>query len=169
MPTTIRLTERDEQRLLAKVGLPDEHGCMPWTASTDQHGYGRIAVMRDGRQHTVKSHRAMHELYNGPIPDSHGIDHICGNRACQAPAHLRAATQQQNLENLSPISVRSKSGIRGVYWNALLGKWDARVYSGGRQHYLGVFATKDEAAQAAAAKRAELYTHNDREQLGGVA
>lgn len=61
--------------------------------------------------------------------------------------NLREATKSQNNFNKTAM-VRSKSGIKGVSWNARRGKWYAFIHDGERQHYLGSF-DDPELAQAA--------------------
>lgn len=46
---------------------------------------------------TTGTHRISWELLNGAIPEGKVIDHICRNRACVAPDHLRLVTQQENV------------------------------------------------------------------------
>jgi hypothetical protein len=46
---------------------------------------------------TIGTHRISWELLNGSIPKGLVIDHICRNRACVAPDHLRLVTQQENV------------------------------------------------------------------------
>jgi hypothetical protein len=46
---------------------------------------------------TTGAHRISWEILNGPVPDGAVIDHLCGNRACVAPNHLRAISQQENI------------------------------------------------------------------------
>lgn len=158
-----RLTEQDERRLLAKIGLPDHSGCMPWLAGANAYGYGQFSTCRDGRQHVRSAHRLVHELLIGPIPQGADIDHACGNRLCCAPDHLRAVTRKQNMENLGGAYRTSKSGIRGVSWHKPLGKWTARVQHDKKSIYLGLYDDIDEAAAVVAAARDELFTHNDRD------
>lgn len=65
------------------VGEPDE--CWPWLLSVGNHGYGNTY---DGKRRLA--HRvawAMH--HQQQIPDGMTIDHICRNRVCCNPNHLR--------------------------------------------------------------------------------
>lgn len=145
-----------EQRFWRKVDKcgPDE--CWPWTASLTRGGYGHIGV--GGRM--IRAHRFSYEVANGPIPDGMVIDHTCRNPICVNPAHLRACTQKQNLENeAGPYSNNRHSGVRGVYWSK--GRWEAKMNHHGKTYRCGIFATIAEAEAAVIAKRLELFTHND--------
>ena len=157
------LSERDLTRFWAKVALPNANGCMLWLARPNAHGYGQLAKMHEGKQYTLLAHRVMFDLAHGDIPDGHEIYHACGIRACVAPDHLRAVTRKQNCENQGGAYRTSKSGVRGVSWVKHSRKWVARVQHHGYYHYLGLFDTIEEADAAATAKRAELFTHSDRE------
>jgi hypothetical protein len=51
------------------------------------------------------------------------------------------------------------SGVTGVYWYKLRGKWMARVNLGGKLKYLGLFTDLEEAAEVVrAAREAEGYS-----------
>ena len=80
---------------------------------------------------------------------------------CVNPAHLRVATQKQNLENLRGARRRSKTGVRGVFWIESLGRYRAEVRHWGICHHVGCFDSINEAESAVIAKRLELFTHND--------
>lgn len=137
--------------------------CWPWTGSTASDGYGYLAT-DDG---PVRVHRLAYELLVEPIPDGLQIDHACGNRACVNPGHLRLATPKQNAENIAGLRSDNTSGARGVWWRASMGKWEASVTHFGKRYHVGYFSTLEEARDAAAAKRNQLFTHNDRDRHHG--
>jgi len=128
-----------------------------WTAGKNIGGYGSFTAF--GRP--ASAHRYSYETNVGPIPDKHDIDHICHNRACVNPDHLRATTRKQNIENQLGAMSHSRTGVRGVTPSRTKGKWRADVAHHGFQHYLGVFDSVAEAEAAVIAKRNELFTHND--------
>lgn len=78
-------------------------------------------------------------------------DHINGDRLDNRRENLRIVTHAGNSQNR-----RSRSGFRGASFRKAIGKWIANVHFKRRQIYLGCYATQQEAAEAAAAKRKEL-------------
>lgn len=145
------------ERFEAKVRKTDN--CWFWTASTQGRGYGQFYY--EGR--VQLAHRVAWIMHHGPIPDGMVIDHVCHNTLCVNPEHLRLATIKANVENCGGARACNKtSGFRGVRPTPQ-GRWMARVGHQGRQIYVGVFDTVEEAAQAAAAKRTELYAFPDYE------
>jgi hypothetical protein len=80
------------ERLFSRLIINPETGCLLWTGSCSEEGYGRLG--RDGRKALV--HRVMYELFVGPIPDGLEIDHLCRVRNCAAPGHLEAVTGRVN-------------------------------------------------------------------------
>jgi len=148
-----------EERFWSRV---DKSGgeCWNWTGGL-KNGYGQFNGYQDGARRNLKAHRVSFELANGPIPTGLEIDHICHNRACVSPTHLRLATHKQNNEHLQGAKASSASGIRGVFWNKRTKKWVAEVQHHGKSHHLGYFDSVAAAEVAAIAKRLELFTHND--------
>jgi len=73
-------------------------GCWNYTGSVTKWGYG---LWRDGSRRTA-AHRYTYRIAYGPIQDGLVIDHMCRNKRCVNPLHLRACTQRENL--LAPWS-----------------------------------------------------------------
>lgn len=133
--------------------------CLVWTAGKiDGYGY----IERDGVK--VMAHRVAFEGSHGPIPSGVQVDHRCRNHSCVRPEHLRLATNKQNSEN-KPMVATNTSGYRGVTRHRDGVRWVAQVKHNQKNHYLGIFDTAEEAADAARAKRLELFTHNDSDRI----
>lgn len=150
-----------EDLFWAKVDKSGE--CWQWTGSLYRNGYGQFGVKRDGRFTKALPHRIAFAFANGPIPEGLQLDHVCHNRACVKPGHLRLATSKQNSENLGGPIGNNTSGVRGVFRTSKhCGKpWRAAVGHNGRQIHVGSYDTREEAEAAAIAKRLELHTFND--------
>lgn len=131
-------------------------GCWEWTASVNTGGYSRMTENKT----TLYGHRVSYEIHKGPIPAGMHVDHICRNRRCVNPNHLRLVTNKQNHENLGPRKAGNKSGHRGVFWLARTGKWKGTVKHNRKCYHVGYFNDLEDAAEAVRAKRNELYTHN---------
>lgn len=144
------------ERFWSKV---DKSGkCWLWTASCYSTGYGQFSV--GGRSGTPKpAHRVTYQMIKGRIPNGMQIDHMCHNTKCVNPAHLRAVTPKQNMENLRGAHADSTSGIMGVYLNKN-GSYRVAAYSDGRLHRRGPFLSIEDAETAAIELRNEIFTHN---------
>lgn len=93
-----------DERFWSKVQEPfDVHNdCWLWTGALDISGYGRFRVgsHSDGTRTERKAHRWAYEFFDGPISAGMLVDHLCRNRKCVNPTHLRLVTPRQNvLEN----------------------------------------------------------------------
>lgn len=132
-----------------------EGECLVWAKSRRRNGYGQATIAHRNRT----AHRLAFELTYGAIPEGMLVDHICGNRACIEPAHLRLATKKQNGENrVGPP--QGRSGIRGVRWDSSRGCWSVALTHNYKTINLGRFADLTEAGRVAAAARAEIFTHS---------
>ncbi|PYY63599.1 HNH endonuclease [Curtobacterium sp. MCPF17_003] len=145
-----------------RIDVSPEGNCWRWTGYLMPAGYGQYTV---GRRHYL-AHRIAYELLVGPIPAGMFIDHRCFNRACVNPEHLRAVTNKQNMEHLRGANMDSSTGMRNVY--RCREKWRVQVGHNGRVVHGGVFVDQADAVKAAAALRAQLFTHDDGPIDGGT-
>lgn len=120
-----------------------------WTWRRDRDGY---AVRYDSQnRRTLYMAR---EILGLKVGDPREADHRNRDKLDNRRANLRVVTHAQQMQNL-PGHRGSSSRFRGVYWDKARSKWSARVQLNGVTHCLGRFDDEEEAAQAAAAFRAE--------------
>ena len=144
-----------EQRFWAKVDKSGE--CWEWTGCKSGTGYGSIGAGAPSKK-TLSAHRLSYEMANGKTPDGLVIDHMCRNRGCVNPGHLQAVPQKQNSENRGVV--HSSTGVRGVFWNKGVRKYEARVRHNRKLHNAGLHLTIAEAEAAVIALRNSLHTNN---------
>jgi len=98
---------------------------------------------------TLKEHRAIWILHNGPIPDGMQLDHRDGNSKNNRIENLRLCTVTQNNQNKALYS-NGKSGFKGVHAYSQSGqeRFFAQIQAYGERKYLGSFDTAKEAAIA---------------------
>lgn len=147
-PPILKYGESDKSRFWEKVNKTDS--CWLWTGAM-QKGYGVARI--EGRSHLA--HRASYAWANGDIPVGALLDHMCHNKSCVNPAHLRLADAILNGQNRFASNSNSKSGVRGVYWCNTYGHWIAKATINREPHHIGIFHDIDVAAQAVAQWRAE--------------
>lgn len=112
-----------EARLAAKLdksGGPD--ACWHWLGAKHRDGYG---VIWDGVT-TQKAHRLALRLSGVEPPDRKAtglvVDHLCRNRACCNPAHMRIVSQRTNtLENSESPHARMARRDRCKYGHPFSG------------------------------------------------
>jgi hypothetical protein len=92
-----------EARILERVSKNDETGCWIWTGYLDADGYGQIS----DKCKTVRVHKIMYEIKNGPIPIGLLAGHLCDdkypidsieNRKCCNPNHISPMTNKENIQ-----------------------------------------------------------------------
>lgn len=109
-------------------------------------GYLRVML----KKRLLNVHRIVWKLETGEEPPAE-MDHINGNPADNRLCNLRAATHAQNQRNKG-LSKNNACGFKGVRWDGHSGSrsrpWRAAIRINGKRHYLGKFATPEEAHAA---------------------
>lgn len=126
-----------EFRWLRDGGSRAKKGCLAGCINT--LGY---RVIRVGKKDML-AHRLAWAFVHGYFPPM--IDHIDGNMGNNAICNLRVADKSLNGANRG-AQRNSLSGIKGVskHWR----KWTASITVHGKNKYIGLFDTKEEASAA---------------------
>ena len=146
----------DSERFWGKV---DKSGsCWLWTGAA-HNGYGLFRLNGGSRL----AHRVSYSWVLGDIPEGQEVDHMCHNRSCVNPSHLRLASHSLNGQNRAAANSNSKSGVRGVYWCNTFGHWIAKAMLNRKAHHIGIFSERESAEQAVIDWRREHmpYSIND--------
>lgn len=135
--------------------LEYKNGELVWKASTGpgckKGDFAGRAIAANGYRtvslfgKSYKAHRLIYFMFNGEFAAE--IDHINGVRHDNRIENLRPVTRSQNCAN-QQTQKRSKTGLKGVSYMPKLQKWRARIKVMQKEIYLGVFPTKEDAAQA---------------------
>lgn len=92
--------------------------CWPWTGRFYPNHYGIVGW----RRRAWRAHRLAWELMRSPIPPGLVVDHLCRNRACCNPRHMRVVTIATNVtENSTSPSARNKLKTHCDHGHALSG------------------------------------------------
>lgn len=102
---------------------------------------GRMYVQVDKKKYLV--HRVVWFLHHGSCPEF--LDHIDGNPLNNKIENLRPATKQQNAMNRK-IRKDNSTGLKGIYPKGT--RFASSICLNGKSKYLGVFETKELAAEA---------------------
>lgn len=79
-------------RLRSRVEV-SANGCWIWQGVKTQQGYG----LTSWKSKQTTAHRAAWLAFHGPIDGKLDVDHICRQRACLNPDHLRLLTHRENV------------------------------------------------------------------------
>lgn len=97
--------------------------------------------MRNGKKirKTIRMHRVINET-----PEELEVDHRDGNPLNNRKKNLVNVTHSKNMFNLK-VANNNSSGYSGVSWHKETKKWRAYINLKGKQIYLGLYNTIEEA------------------------
>lgn len=117
---TLQKSKRAAARLLPLTLPPEEvarfwssvdkgEGCWIWMGVRNELGYGIFTT----RHKKLRAHRVSLVLAGVDLPEDKVVDHLCRNKACVNPAHLRVVTPTVNArENSVSPSATNRQKLR---------------------------------------------------------
>ena len=129
---------------------------VPGTRAGSKHhtGYRYVTVLG----HAYPEHHIAWLYMTGALPSAF-LDHRNRVKDDNRWRNLREASRKQNSEN-SLVRCDSVSGVRGVSWDSIEGKWRVYIYHNKKQLHLGYYKHKTKAARARREAEIRLFTHS---------
>ena len=115
--------------------------------------YALATSRRDGGGHRAV---LMHRLLLGLTDPTIKTDHRDGDGLNNQRENIRACSDAENGRNRRK-NVNNSSGFKGARWHKGAGRWVAQIWFNGKQKYLGLYSTPQEAHAAYCAAAIELH------------
>ncbi|MBB4859605.1 hypothetical protein HNO88_002934 [Novosphingobium chloroacetimidivorans] len=154
--------ERPLALFVARGGKHPHRTCAKWNAQfagkeafigLDGGGYRQGTIFR----RYFKANRVAWAIHHGVWP-THQIGHADGDASNIRINNLSDVPHVQVQRNCR-LSKANRSGVPGVSWNKVHGKWQAFIGENGRTKSLGAFARLEDAAAARKQAERELGYH----------
>lgn len=129
----------------------------PGKKAGNVHPAGYLRIRIDGVMY--KAHRLAWLYTHGKWPEFL-IDHINGDNSDNRICNLRDVNHKQNMENRKGPSIKSTSGVLGVYWHKQNKNWRAQIGSYKQSIHLGCFSSKEEAIACRLNAEKQIFTHS---------
>lgn len=118
----------------------------------DSEGYVEIQI--NGVK--CKAHQLVFLLKTGSWPEKI-IDHKNGVKSDNRFENLQLVSKAENAQNRKTASIDSLTGVLGVTYHKLTGKYKASITTNGKTKYLGLYAKKEDAESAYIAHKESLH------------
>lgn len=106
----------DHIRLLSKINI-DSNNCWNWLGYKKKTGYGEMWA---GKRSCLV-HRLSYSIFKGKLDEFMVLDHICKNRSCCNPEHLREVTRKENvIENSLSIQATNAAKTHCIRGHELI-------------------------------------------------
>lgn len=121
----------NKENFFSKISVV-KGGCWHFLGSIAKSGYGVVSIANGKRSKVMLAHRVSYLIFNGKLEEGLVIDHICRNRKCVNPDHLRQVTRNENvLENSESLQAKNAKKTHcpsGHEYN----EKNTRIYNGWR-------------------------------------
>jgi len=116
----MEFTEQEAKRFHSKYEVR-ESGCWEWIGAKFDAGYGMFTVSRSrGTRRTHMAHRVSWMIANKQeIPKGMVIRHMCDNRICVNPEHLKLGTYSENNRDTALRGRSNRSVGSACHWSKL--------------------------------------------------
>lgn len=122
-----------------------------WFRKSNNSFYVQGCIKVDGQRKTIQLHRWLVDA-----PPELEVDHIYHKTLDNRRSQIRFTNRSQNAQNIRGATKKSKSGVRGVFWEARDRRWRAVMTVNKKRTYVGSFNTKGEAEKAVKEARANM-------------
>ena len=109
-----------------------------------------------GKYISFKCSNIIFLLHNGYLTKNMLVQHIDHNPFNNKPDNLRECTRSQNTQS-NKLRKNNTSGHKGICWYASKSKWVVRIRKNGKNHFLGLFANKEDAIKTSIEARKKLH------------
>lgn len=108
----------NHERFISKIKVGKKDDCWEWLAGKSRNGYGVFSI----NDKSFSAHRVSWAITKGALDTSLVLDHVCRNRACVNPDHLREVSRAINAyENNSSPVVANLTKTKCIRGHDLLG------------------------------------------------
>jgi len=95
-------------KFLSKISIGLSTECWSFTGAKVK-GYGKFSTWDKVKNKNYLAHRVSFSIFNGELIEGLVVDHVCRNRSCVSPEHLRQVTVEENVfENSDTLTLKNR-------------------------------------------------------------